>query len=353
MACTATPTTAEAPPVEAASPEVTPEQTNAEPTPHPIEPEGPGVSPPRPGGGLSALTQQLVDDTRRRIEDPTRLVPSEATFLLVMLPGQLAKYEPAADVWGLIESKQPDMRDDLAGFRACVGEPSTVERLTVAFDNDNNKFVAIEAPKIGTADTWACLAKEAKGRGDTWDNELTDTPRGKGPQLRTKDKDVGYFVHDDMVVVASEHWSTALDQRLSATADAAAAPLSSPLDAPRDRVDTTDPLWLAGVFPSDASTAAKSILGTPLSDIALSIGPDNGDARFRFSFAGPDRTTAEEMRTKMSNQLDQMRAVFPMFGFPSTVPPKLSFETEGDLVVLNFSLTPDEIEGFVEGVGKL
>lgn len=300
-------------------------------------------------GGLVALTNEIVTDARKQAADPALLLPDDAQMLVVIGPRTLFAFEPAADLWALVEKKDDDLRGSMETFRSCVGQLDTIERITIGSDFDDRFLMAMEAPGIGTREVWDCFRDKTIGKGKTWDTEITGTPIGEGPQLRAEDGDPGYFMNEDTVVLVSKAWGEAVEQRRDGGSERATP---SRLSAMLSRVEADDPLRALGFLDAETSTSLATSLGAEIEDFAVGLRPIDGELRVELSFQADSAAQATAFKDGLTAKLEEYKGLLPMIGVPPSLSAKLSFGTEGSLTTMSLRITADEFGKVVESIGS-
>ena len=299
--------------------------------------------------GLAGLTKDLVDQARRTTSETTRLVPASAEYLVRMRVAELLAYGPATELWRKAEDTEEEFRTAVDVMVACMARLEVFEELTVGFDSDEHKVLIAHAVGLGKDDTWRCFQEKTVGRGKTWDMQITGTPRGEGPQLLTDDGNRGYLPDDDTLVLVSKEWDAEVSALLAGEGTPA---VEGPLAGPVARVPADSPLWLAGRVGAKASAGLEGSPFAGMTDISFSLRIEDEQVSVSTSIDAGEAADATRMKDELTTQFAQFEGMLPMFGFPSTVGPKIVFETEGDLVSLDFTLTKSEIDGIRGGIER-
>ncbi|MCX4246987.1 hypothetical protein [Paraliomyxa miuraensis] len=324
----------------------------------PAAPEAPApvdVAPTEPSprsGGLTRLAREMIDEARREAADPLALVPESAQWVALVRPAEFLAHSEFRSLWSKAEESNDDFRTVLAVMRTCMGGVEAIEHMVLGFDDQGHMAMIGRAKGLGTEATWRCLREEAAARGKPLEFDLTGTPRGEGPQLRESGKtngEEGYLVDDDTVVMVSKEWVTDVRARLRNEGTAASDGRLRPTIA---RVDANASAWLVGRI---EGLPATMLAGGPMAsivDMSLSLRVRDGDLELRLEADAGEPADATRVRDELTKQFELFKGVLPTMGFPASVPTKIVFETEGDLVSMHLSLTADEFRGLRESIER-
>lgn len=299
-------------------------------------------------GGLAGLTLDLVDQARRSNRDLARYVPDSAEYLVRLRFAELFAYEPFTEIWRKVEARNEGFRTGVSALLECMVSLERFEDVVIGFDSEEHLVLAVHAEGLGKDETWRCLESVARSRSKDWDMVLTGTARGDGPQLVSDDGDHGYFPDDSTLVMTSKAWDAEVVALLAGTGTPA---VEGQLAAPAGRIAPETPLWLAGRI---GSSAATEMTGTPfvgMVDISLAVRIADDDLAFAATFDAGEVADATRMKDELTRGLKEMEGFFPILGFPATFASSLTFETEGDLVSLDFSLTKSDVGNIYDAIG--
>jgi len=300
-------------------------------------------------GGLTDITQKVIDEARQAAGDPLRFVPDTADFVVQVHPPALLAYGPIADLWSKLEADDHDFHVVMNTLRSCLGSLEVFDTVVVGFDTQEHIALVVHAEKLGTDATWQCIRDRTIAEDKTWDLKITGTARGEGPQLLSDDGDLGYFVDDHTLVMISKEWEAEVGALLEA--GAATPALEGRLAPLMGRITRDDPLWVVGVL--EAPVVKGTLAGTPfagIEDLSFGLRIEGDEIALATAFDTGQDSDAVAMRDRLQQSFDEFKAILPMMGFPATIAPKIKFEREGDLVSLDLSLTRSELEAINSGV---
>lgn len=303
-------------------------------------------------GGLTRLTREVIEQARREAADPLLLIPNAADYVVDVRPAELLAHDELRLLWSKAEASDPDIQAVMDVMRGCLGRLEAIDRVVVGFIDKDHVVMVAHAKGLGTEATWRCLRDETTARGKSFDLELTGTPRGKGPQILETGKDggdLGYFVDDDTAVVLTKEWDPEFLARMRGEGTPA---IEGELAATAGRMDQDASLRVVGRITGDAE---RDLVGTPMAgidDVSLTIRVRGQDLELHMESDAGEPTDATRVRDELTTQVESFKGFLPMLGFPSSVAPKIAFETEGDLVSLRLSLTGDELRGLREGIER-
>jgi len=323
--------------------EASPDDTNQEAEDDGAKAEGPNK------GGLTDITQKVIDEARQAAGDPLRFVPDTADFVAQVHPPALLAYGPIADLWSKLEADDHDSHVAMNTLRSCLGSLEVFDTVVVGFDTQGHIALVAHAEKLGTDETWQCMRSRTIVESETWDLKITGTARGKGPQLLSDDGDLGYFVDDHTLVMISKEWEAEVGALLETGVGTPA--IEGRLAPPMGRITRDDPLWVVGVIEASALTGISA--GTPFGgakDLSFGLRIEGDDIALATAFDAGQDSDAITMRDQLEQKFDEFKSILPMMGFPATIGPKIKFEREGDLVSLDLSLTRSELEAIESGV---
>lgn len=299
-------------------------------------------------GGLAGLTLDLVDQARRSNRDLARYVPDSAEYLVRLRFAELFAYEPFTEIWRKTEARNEDFQTSVSALLECMVSLERFEDVVIGFDSEEHLVLAVHAEGLGKDETWRCLDFTEKSRGKDWDLVLTGTARGDGPQLVNDDGDHGYFPDDDTLVITSKEWDAEVVALLAGTGTPA---VEGQLAAPAGRIAPETPLWLAGRIGPSAATELAVTPFAGMVDISLAVRISGDDLAFATTFDAGEAADATRMKDELTRGLKEMEGFFPILGFPTTFASSLTFEAEGDLVSLDFSLTKSDVSSIHGAIG--
>ncbi len=308
---------------------------------------GDGGTPRRKG--LFDATREVITSARRASDDPIRLIPASASFVVQVDPAPLLADPGVSALWAKAEASDEDFRTAVKVLRACVGPLPTIDTILLAIDSDEHAALVMRAPRLGTEDTWRCFDREAKAQGEPMDITLTGTSPGDGPQLRDDDGDPGYFADEDTLVLTSKEWSAEIQARLEGKGTSA---LEGPLAPTARRIELDSPLWAVGRL---EGKARSSLVGTPMAgieDVAFSLKFEGTDLQLALSSDAGAEEDATRVRDEIDRQFAEFKGFLPMLGFPSSLLAKVAFVAEGDLVSLELRMTASELDELRRGIEK-
>jgi hypothetical protein len=305
-------------------------------------------TPPSHPGGFTGLTRELIEKARHTVGDPVQLVPDVAQYMARVRPAVLLGHAEARAAWTKAEESDPSIKIAMDVTRACLGRIEAIDDVVVGFDDAKQLVVIVHAKGLGTEATWKCLQTETTARGRPFELAVTGTPRGSGPQLESTEA-VGWLPDDDTAVIASKAWTADMEARMRGEGTAAVA---GALAATMKRIQVDDPAWLAGRV---TGVSASALTGSPFSgidDLAIDMRLDGEDLVIATSFDAGESADATRLRDETQQQVDQMKSMLPLLGFPASVGPKLSFVADGELMKLDLTLTRDELRALREGIER-
>lgn len=306
-------------------------------------------SPPREGG-LFGLTRELIETARRTEGEPMRLVPDAAQFVVRARPAALLAHPELQAVWTKAEESNPSIKTAMEVVRTCLGRVEAIDDVVLGFDDAKHLVLAARAKGLGTAPTWLCLQTETVARGRPFELSLTGTHRGKGPQLRGDDGNLGYFPDDDTVVLVSKEWDADVQARLRAEGTAA---IEGSLAAVMRRIQPDDPLWMAGRITGLPERGLASTAMAGIDDVAFGLRITGDDLLLATSVDAGEAADATRVRDELQRQFEEIRSVLPMVGVPPSVPSKLVFVAEGELVKLDLTLAGHELRSIRESIERM
>lgn len=305
-------------------------------------------TPPSHPGGFSGLTRELIEKARHSVGNPVLLVPDAAPYVARLRPAVLLGHAEAQAAFTKGEESDPSFKIAMDVTRACLGRVEALDDVVIGFDEAKHMVVVLHAKGLGTDATWRCLQTETVARGRPFELGTTGTARGSGPQVTSPDA-VGWFPDDDTLVVASNEWKAEVEARMRGEGTAA---VEGALAATMKRIQVDDPAWLAGRVMGPSASALTGSAFSGIVDLAIDMRLDGEDLVIATSFDAGETADATRLRDEIQKQVDQMKSMLPLLGFPATVGPKLSFVAEGDLMKLDLTLTRDELRGLREGIER-
>ena len=348
----------------AAAPVATPEREHEGigPAPHAGDDDGGGggffftrtraepTTPSPHAGGLFGLTREVIETARRAVGDPVLLVPDAALFVIRARPAVLFGHAEAQAVWAKVEESEASFKTAMDVVRSCLGRLEAIDDVVIGLDDEEHLVLVAHGAALGTEATWRCFQTETVVRGKPFELAITGTARGEGPQLRSNDGDgFGYFPDDDTMVMVTKAWDADVQARLRGEGKAA---IEGSLAGTVARIQQGDPLWVVGRI---AGKAEAGLAGSPMAgidDVAVDLRLEGVDVLVSTSVDAGEAADATRMRDGWQKQLDEVKGMLPMMGMPSSIVSKLAFVTEGDLVVLDLSLTGEELRSLREGIER-
>ncbi|MCH9688084.1 MAG: hypothetical protein K0V04_42025 [Deltaproteobacteria bacterium] len=290
--------------------------------------------------GLTDLTRAVVEDARRSVTEPLRLIPSGAHFIGQFRVGPTLAYPPTAKLWEEGEKKQVEFGIAMDVLRTCLGSLETIEDISFGFDSESHLVVVGRGKGLGTQEQWRCFERTTIAKDKEFDFVFTGTAQDQGPQLMSSD-DPGFFVGDDTVVLIDGDWRTEFEALRAGTRKPA---IEGPLAAAVARVNTESPFWMAGLSEGPLVAALDDGALHEMEDFTFAMQIEDDQLRVAINADAGQPSDAKAARDELQHTFDEFKAVLPTLGLSSSFSSRVKFEVEGDEVSVAMSFEPSEIE---------
>lgn len=234
----------------------------------------------------------------------------------------------------------------VAAMEACKVPLSAVDTIALGFSEDEDIVVGMTAAGIGDPTTLDCFSSAiAKETGSApWKRET----HGCSTELVMPDgKSKGFVVDRNTVVLTSSSLEKAVAQRLQGKGRSAA---NGRFSWVRTDVDTKVSMWGAMNLPKDMQAGLSSLPG--LSRVSISVDASRG-LGLAVGLGFNSATEARKAKGEIDMQADQIKAMAPVLGLPSSVGDSLTVSQKSTRVKMGLFLDAAAVELLRKAVGDL
>ncbi len=276
--------------------------------------------------------------------EPLNLVPDQATLIGAVNVKGLMNSQLYKDNKDKLESGES--KEMMEAAKACNLDPNGFDKIVFGVDPDSESVVfSVAANGVGKIENLECIGgkiKEKSGE-DPWTVEEKD---GKKTLSIDGGEAIGIPVSDNLLVVTSKGWESAVRELIAGKGKAAA---TGSLKAELDKAPKDKQIWIAGKVPADAAAGLKGTPGEKVSAIYGGIDLSNGLA---VSAGGvtDSAESAKKIQEELQKTFDQFKGMAAPMGVPQAVIDSVKIEAADTDVKVALSASAEDLKAIQEKV---